>query len=401
MTDNICDKLKKFYDSNEYYHHIMDKIKIIMTNVENLIELISLFDWDHLQNKLIANGFDINIIKGKEKNQLEIKDYITLSAAVYYDQKNIYVIKLNDDCKRKIQEIIKESLPIYSQSWNDIFTTLVNIPNKHVQAQMTRIECFHKSAFNIIHKWLSSKFSKLNNENENGIYRYISDWTKSYDIYNYFDHCDNILHDKNNDTLKLNTIKEEKSYLEKKYHNLSQEYDYKSILYWPNENENNLIWPIVISFQPNSLKYIQCKLIAICEINSESNIEDSLRNIHYNIFLQPINDSDNNDNDKIFNSNTLISFDIYLPISKFLNKLDKSIIRADFLNKIQYQLTKYLCVSSYKNFCYHKDDRYYDIHIDLKYIAHKNYYTNYILKIFPKFMVQNLIFIIIDYSIEY
>lgn len=109
----------------------------------------------------------------------------------------------------------------------------------------------------------------------------------------------------------------------------------------------------------------------------------------------------NDDDDKIFNSNALISFDLYLPMSKFLVRVDNSMFRNDFFNQIQFEFTKYLCTSSFKYVDYLKDGRHYDIYISLMYIAHKDYYTKYILEIFPMIMIPNLILIIIDYSIEY
>lgn len=100
MDNNFYDKLSKFYDPmNIYNHHIMDKIKIVVTNIENLVELMALFDWDYLQNKLISNGFNINIEKEQKheyfdfNHKLEIKNYfakLTLSQKVKFYQ----IIKL-------------------------------------------------------------------------------------------------------------------------------------------------------------------------------------------------------------------------------------------------------------------------------------------------------------------
>lgn len=138
--------------------------------------------------------------------------------------------KFNNDCKRKIQQIIRESLPTYSKFWDDILNSLVNIlPNS------PQIECFHKSAFDIINKWISTK----SKEDQNKTYQYISDWTTSYEIYDYFNHCNLI---NKEDTLSTDTSKVAKLNLENKYSNFSarNNYQYKSILYWPNENNNSI-----------------------------------------------------------------------------------------------------------------------------------------------------------------
>lgn len=391
--DNLCNKLIKFYDPNEY-NYILDGINNIMLNVDNLLKLLKIkYNGKNLQDKLITNGFNhfaeeenriYKIVENRiydkiEENELYneqihkiyLEQITTTEKIKFYhtiiDDNSFCLIsleKLNNELKQKILETVKESLLKYSASLDGILTSLLNV--QEVDYNDSRVECFHKSAFDIIDKWMLSKSTdpdpdpKDSKYSKEISYQYISDWSSSSDIYEYFDICidtnkmQKIENPNNNNSKKQ---QQRKLDLYDKYYNFKQgDYKYKSIVYWPRPSPNSrsisnrdcclILWPIVISYK-NQLKYIQCKLIAICEINSELNIMDSLQNKYYNIFLQPIDN-----NDEIFNSNILISCDIHLPMSKFLTILDSSMNKSNFLNKIDLEFKNYFHGPTYRNFSY-------------------------------------------------
>lgn len=404
----LYNKLQKFYDRNEHNNYIMDKINITTTSFENLIQLISIFNWRDLRITLIENGFNFGcdvLDVQRFKNYLEKESSIPEKIKLYriilacFD---IYIYelpawkKVNEDYKQKIQKIIKYSIP--TELWNEILGLFVNVPNDNFNDD--DFQCFHKSAFDIINRWTTSS-GKSNDEKK----IYISDWPGSVDIHEYFD-ISAISNIKNDD---VHLKHKRKVWLYDKYNNLNDQpgYQYVSKNYWPANATTTITWPIVVHEKHQlkyiRCKYIQCKLIAICEIINLGLLnlkeaKNNLQNKNYTLFLQPIDDKD-----KIFNSNALISCDIDHPMSSLLSSLEHSMDSIHLYDKIKLNLKNYFNhFQIFKNFIYSQDkyDHSYSININLNHILHKNNYTDYICKQFPN-MIQNLIFIIIDYSIDY